>query len=162
MFRLGDDEDAFWFDRLFENVGGGRGQLFLSRRTAGQRFYNASQMRKAGDFFVGRNVGDMSFAKKGQEVMFADGIERNITNDDKLVPIIGGIQRDFLTRINRQTGECLFIEIGNPLGGSDQPFPIRIFADPFQDQPYPLLYFISINPFVVFFPGLISIGRWSG
>lgn len=71
MLRLGNDQKPFRLDRLPENIGGGRSQLLLRRGATSQRFDYPRQMRKAGNFFVGRNIGDMRLAKKWQKVMLA-------------------------------------------------------------------------------------------
>jgi len=66
--------------------------------------------------------------------VLAHGVEINVFDDNQLVAIIGGIQRDVFTGIGMDAGECFFVELGNPLRRSQQSFPVDVLADSLENQ----------------------------
>ncbi len=91
MFCLGHDQNAFRLDYILDNVGRFGGQNFLGRRPAGQHFNHPHQMRKTGDLVITRNIGNMRFTEKWQEMMFAHRIKGNVPDDNQFVAVLCGI-----------------------------------------------------------------------
>lgn len=77
----------------------------------------------------------MRLAEKWEEVMLTDRMKGDILDDNQLIPILGRIESDLLTRIDPQASTRLFVEIGDTLGSADKPLAGGILADPLKDQP---------------------------
>lgn len=159
MLGLGDDQDALGLDYFSEDIGRLGCQRFLCRRPAGENFDHPRQMRKTGDLVVPRNIRDMGQTEKGQEVMFAHGIERYVADNNQFIAVFGGIECHLLSGVLVEAGKSLFVKFGHPLRRLDQPFTFDILTDPVQNQADALDDFLSVNRSGALSRGLIQVGR---
>ncbi len=92
----------------------------------------------------------MGLAEKRQQVMLTHRKEIYIPDNDQLITIFCGVQRDMFSRIDTDTCERLEIKISNSVGRFPQALAIKVLADSLENQPGALLNFFPIDRF----PGL--------
>ena len=84
MFHLQDHGDAFGVQVRVEAVGDLFRQSFLDLQPACELLEDAGQFGQSEDA-PGREVADVGDAVEGQQVVFAESLERQVAGEDQLV-----------------------------------------------------------------------------
>src|SRR3989344_4781274 len=114
---------------FLDGLGDLLGHAFLDLNAARENIYDARNLREPDDSAVG-DVSHMALAVKGKEMMLAEREEIDVFDDDHLVVFFleGGALDGFLgvfVVALREKAEGL----RHALGGADQAFPLRVFAE---------------------------------
>jgi len=129
VLRLEDDGDAFRLEHLHERVSDLLRQVFLRLQAARIDIDDARDLREADDVLAGE-VGDVRTAEEGEEMMLAEAVELDVSDDDEV-----GIHRRAKRAVDNsfkaflvsrcEEMQCLFEALGSFL----EALAVRIFAN---------------------------------
>ena len=120
---------------LADRLGDLPGEVLLDLQAAGEHVDDPRHLRQA-EHLAGGNVRHMSLADEGQEVVFAQGVQLDVADDDHFI-VVRGEQRavdDFLQGLAIAVAEVLH-GLGRALRGVEQAFALRVFAETDEDLP---------------------------
>src|SRR5207302_1332779 len=86
MAGLADDADALRLDRILDRLRHLLGEPLLNLKAAREGVHNARKLAQA-EYFILRQVGDVHFAEKRQQMVLAKAEEFDILDDHHLVVI---------------------------------------------------------------------------
>ena len=99
-----------------------------------------------------RDIGDVAFADKRQQVVLADRIQRDVAHEHQLVVAARVKKLEVLLRVRLQPRENLRIHARNAGGRLLQPLALRVLADRKQDLPHGPFNSFQIHRMSVSFP----------
>jgi len=129
MFGLHDDENTLGFEDLHEGVSDLGRDTFLELGTAGNGLNDPRQFGKTGQSILLGDVGNVSLPIKGQEMMLAHGIKRDIPEDDHLIMALGRENRHYIPGVKTDAGKNFLIHFGDAFWGVFQSFPFRVLPN---------------------------------
>src|SRR5450756_2290826 len=99
----------------------------------------------------------MGFTDERHEVMLADGIERDIPDDDHLLVLLGELGLQYVLRGLLQSREDLLVHARDPSGGKAEPLPVGVLADALEDHPNRFFYLRSVSYTHLTLPTIYSV-----
>ena len=156
MLRLDHNQCTFRLHIFHQCICNLSGQLFLQLKSSCEYFYRSCQLAQSHYLSI-RNIRNMSFSIKREQMMFAGRIKSDILFDDHFPAFYCKCLRQMNPRIFFHSAINLFIHPCDPIRCLQQTFPVHIFPDSFQQQSYRLLYLFMIYHFSSFPVPLVRV-----
>ena len=146
MAGLNHHSDSPGLNQFHDGLGYLHGQILLVLQAPREDFRDASHLRQAEHFAFGK-IADVAYAIEGEHVVFAQGVDLDVADDDHLVH----------RRLENGSAYRLFDGLGvsfgekpvgfvRPPGGVHQPLSVRVFAQPLDELFEKILHVLTILP----------------